>query len=175
MRSKPARVTGWATFPGTNKANTGIIFADDFSGSTLNPAWQVLPGKGSISVGGGSLRYFNDGPTASTTGWNNQALTLALNFAGTDWKIDTKATYHLDWLLSENYSGPPDPVQNGNSSGSQGPEVLVSFANTASGTNYAGTNFVRIERVIDAFYGSNGLFVDLWSAKTPPGAPITES
>ena len=55
------------------QANT-IIFADNFVSSTLNPAWQVLPGQGSYTVGGGKLRYYDDGPVASTTGWYNSLL-----------------------------------------------------------------------------------------------------
>ena len=70
------------------KANT--IFSDDFTSSTLNPAWQVLSGEGSYTVGGGSLRYFDDGPVASTTGWYNATLTLALPIAGTNWERSTR-------------------------------------------------------------------------------------
>jgi len=132
-----------------------VIFSDDFIGSTLNSAWQVLPGQGSYTVGAG-LRYFNAGPTASTTGWFNPALTLALPFTGTSWEMNTKATYSLHWLVSGSYTGPPVPTPFG-SSGAQGPEVLVKFNPVVIDTNYAGSDYVVVERVIDAFYGSNSL------------------
>jgi hypothetical protein len=144
-----------------NVAQAGTIFSDNFMASTLNPAWQVLPGQGAYAVGGGKLRYFDDGPVASTTGWYNPALTLALPFTGTDWAIDIKSTYSLDWCLSGSYSGPPNPNQ-GCSSGAQGPEVLVKFnpgviQSSFGGPNYAGSDFAVFERVIDAYYGANAL------------------
>lgn len=143
---------------GIARADT-LLFSDDFSGSTLNPAWQILPGQGSYSVGGGNLRYFNGDSQASTTGWNNAALTLALPFSGTDWEVDTKATYNLHWCTSGNYTGPSTPNQ-GCSSGAQGPEAIVKFnpGTTTSGQggpNYAGLEYVLFERDIDAYYGSN--------------------
>src|SRR5690348_3253336 len=127
------------------------IFSDAFTEGTLNSAWQVLPGQGSYSVGDGRLRYNNSGPQASTTGWYSPALTLALPFNGTNWVISTKATYNLKWLNSA-----------GNSSGAQGPEVLVKFAPGSStsgfgGPNYAGTDYAVIERDIDAYYNANYL------------------
>ncbi|MGH9396527.1 MAG: hypothetical protein ACRD18_06720 [Terriglobia bacterium] len=42
-----------------NTARADTIFSDNFTSTTLNPAWQVLPGQGSYSVGGGQLRYYN--------------------------------------------------------------------------------------------------------------------
>ncbi|MGH9664069.1 MAG: hypothetical protein ACRD9L_06580, partial [Bryobacteraceae bacterium] len=128
-----------------------VIFSDDFTGPNLNAAWQVLPGNGSYSLAGGQLRYFNDGPQASTTGWLSPALTLALPFTGTNWEIQTKATYSLQWLDSS-----------GNSSGAQGQEVLVKFnpsvtTSSFGGPNYAGTDYTVIERDIDAYYGANYL------------------
>jgi hypothetical protein len=128
-----------------------VIFSDDFNGTTLNPAWQILPGQGSYTVGNGNLRYFNSGSQSATTGWYNPALTLALPFSGTHWEISTKATYNLFYLDSS-----------GVSSGAQAPEVLVKFnpgvtISSNGGPNYAGTDFTRIERDIDAGYGSNVL------------------
>lgn len=125
------------------------IFADNFTETTLNSAWQVLPGQGSYSVGGGRLQYVNGGPQASTTGWYNPALTLALPFSGTNWTLQTKATYNLQWLDGT-----------GNSSGAQGPEVLVKFApgsatSSYGGPNYAGSDYAVIERDIDACTGCN--------------------
>ncbi len=67
-----------AALIGSNTARAVTIFSDNFTGSTLNPAWQVLPGQGSYTVGGGQLQYYNDGPQTATTGWYNAALTLAL-------------------------------------------------------------------------------------------------
>src|ERR1039458_4809905 len=140
-------------------AQVPLPFTDDFTGSTLNPAWQVLPGQGTYSVGGGQLRYNNVGTLASTTGWYNPALTLALPFTGTAWKIEIKATYSLKWLNSGTYTGPAVPTYSG-SSGGQGPEVLVKFAPGVTtsgygGPNYAGSDVTVIERGIDAWYGGN--------------------
>ena len=140
-------------------AQVPLPFTDDFTGSTLNPAWQVLPGQGTYSVGGGQLRYNNVGTLASTTGWYNPALTLALPFTGTAWKIEIKATYSLKWLNSGTYTGPAVPTYSG-SSGGQGPEVLVKFAPGVTtsgygGPNYAGSDVTVIERGIDAWYGAN--------------------
>ena len=145
----------------SNTALAGTIFSDDFTGSTLNPAWQVLPGQGVYAVGGGNLRYYNNGPVASTTGWYNPALTLALPFSGTNWEIDTKATYSLGWCASGSYTGPPNPNQ-ACSSGAQGPEVLVKFnpgvtTSGFGGPNYAGTDYAVYQRTIDAYYGANTL------------------
>jgi hypothetical protein len=137
--------------------NDNTVFTDDFSSTTLNPAWQNLPGLGSYTLGGGQLRYFNEGFTAATTGWNNAALTLALPFNGMYWQVDTKATYHLFWLLpGYNYTGPSVPTPNG-SAGAQGPEVVVKFNPSVNGTNYAGSDFALFERNIDAYYGANTL------------------
>jgi len=123
-------------------AQVTLPFTDNFTGSTLNPAWQVLPGNGAYSVGGGQLRYNNAGPAASTTGWYNPALTLALPFTGTNWKIEIKATYSLKWCLSGTYTGPP--VYTGCSSGTQGPNVLVKFDPGTNGNNYAGSDYTVI-------------------------------
>src|SRR5439155_26985071 len=71
---------GLAIAPWKALAADAVLFSDDFTSAALNSQWQVLPGQGSYTVGGGRLRYFNAGPTASTTGWNNPALTLALPF-----------------------------------------------------------------------------------------------
>jgi hypothetical protein len=150
-----------ATVTTSNTARADTIFFDNFAGSILNPSWQVLPGQGGYSVGGGQLRYYNDGSVASTTGWYNPALTLALPFTGTNWEIDTKATYNLHWLDSF-----------GNSSGAQGPEVLVKFnpAVTTSGyggPDYAGGDYAVIERDIDACTGctpANYLFAGYGAA-----------
>lgn len=140
-------VVVWIAAASANSAFADTIFSDNFTETALDPAWQVLPGNGSYAVGGGQLRYYNDGPLASTTGWSTAALTLALPFSGTNWEIDTKATYNLKYLDSF-----------GGSSGAQGPEVLVKFnpsATTSSygGPNYAGTDYTVIERDIDACTG----------------------
>ena len=76
---------------------------------------------------------------------------MALPFTGTNWEIQTKATYSLQWLDSF-----------GNSSGAQGPEVLVKFnpnvtTSSYGGPNYAGTDYTVIERDIDAYYNANYL------------------
>lgn len=158
-----------ALSPAITKAD--VVFSDDFTSSTLNPAWQVLPGQGSYTTGGGYLRYFNDGPTASTTGWYNPALTLALPFTWTNWEIDTKVTYNLDWCLSGTYTGPPTPNP-GCSSGAQGPEVLVKFnpavtTSSYGGADYAGLDYMSIERNTDAYYGSNELVASYGSVSSP--------
>lgn len=122
-------------------AASNIVFEDDFSGSTLNPAWQIGTGNGSYQLTGGNLRFYNQGPLSSAAGWSTVALNLNIPFNGTQWEADTKATYHLVWLNAR-----------GNSSGAQGPQILVSFNSTSPFTNYGG-----FERVIDAWYQSNDL------------------
>jgi len=147
---------------GPAAAQTALPFSDNFQSSTLNPAWQLLPGQGSYTVGGGHLRYYSDGPDAATTGWYYPALTLALPFTGTNWTIETKATYSLVWNICESYTGPPAPLQNGCSSGAQGPEVLVSFSSGTTtsvdgGPNYAGSDVAFLQRIIDPWYGADTL------------------
>jgi hypothetical protein len=139
-------------------AQVALPFTDDFTASTLNPAWQVLPGNGSYSVGGGQLTYYNDGSEASTTGWYNPARTLALPFTGTNWEIDIKATYNLFYYFGGIGGGPcsqTDLVCN--SAGAQAPKVVVSFnpgtvTSSYGGPNYAGSDYAVIERDIDAGY-----------------------
>ncbi|MBZ5578211.1 MAG: hypothetical protein LAP40_16740 [Acidobacteriia bacterium] len=156
-----------AALPGANQAHADVLFSDDFTASTLNPAWQVLPGQGSYSVGGGDLRYYNQGPVAATTGWFNPALTLSLQFTGTDWEFDTKAAYHLDWLSSGSYTGPSTP-NTSNSSGAQAPEVLVAFDSASqTSSQQAGTDYAAFERDIDAYYGSNILSASYGAAYDP--------
>jgi len=161
---------------GTSSAVAETIFNDNFTETTLNSAWITLPGQGGYSVGDGELRYFNDGPQASTTGWISPALTLAFPFAGTNWEIQTEATYNLQYLNSF-----------GGSSGAQGPEVVVKFApgvttGGSGGPNYAGTNYAVIERDVDACSGcapsnylaasygavSNSNLINPTDAGTPP-------
>ena len=144
-----------------SSVGTTSLFSDDFTSSTLNSSWQILPGLGSYSVGGGRLRYYNAGPQASTTGWYSPALTLALPITGTNWVIETKATYSLGWCTSGTYTGPAVP-NTSCSAGAQGPEVIVTFMpgttpSSYGGTSYANTDFAVIERVVDAYYGSDSL------------------
>lgn len=132
----------WATVPGANNAMAGsIIFSDDFTGPSLDPAWQVQPGQGSYSLVGGNLRYYNQGPRSGPGGWFTTSLTLALPFTGTHWEIDTKATYNLYWLNSL-----------GNSSGAQRPQVMLSFDSVSPYNDYA-----DFDRGVDAYYGDNHL------------------
>ena len=87
----------------------------------------MKPGNGTYAVGGGRLRYFNDGPQSSTIGWINPALSFGLPFNGTNWKVELRATYNLDWCTTGNtYTGPPVPNQTC-SSGAQAPMVAISF------------------------------------------------
>ncbi len=154
--------------PCVDRAVGSTIFSDNFSGPTLNPAWQVLPGQGSYSVGGG-LQYYNDGPEASTTGWYNAALTLALPFSGTNWEIDTEATYSLQWCpTGQTYTGPAVPTPSC-TSGAQGPEVLVAFnpgvpISGFGGPDYAGTDYALFQRDIDAYYGADYLYASYGAA-----------
>lgn len=136
-----------AALMSANTAQAETIYSDNFMGATLNPSWHVLPGNGSYTVGGGQLRYFNEGPVSATTGWYNSALTLALPFSGTDWEIDLKATYNLNYLFP-----------NGNSTGAQGPLVAVKFnpsvtTSSYGGADYAGTDYAGFERDVDACTG----------------------
>jgi len=141
----------------TAKADS-IIYSDNFSGSTLNPAWQVLPGQGTYSLNG-DLRYYNQGPLSSPTVWDTTSLALALPFNGTNWVLDTEATYSLNWCTSGNYTGPSTPNQTC-SSGAQDPQVIVSFAPVTASDRSAladSTNFADFSRGTDAWYGADYL------------------
>jgi hypothetical protein len=117
---------------------------DDFSGPSLNPAWQVNAGIGAYSLTGGNLRYYNQGLSAPG-GWgsyaNTNSLELGLAFTGTNWQLDTKATYHLNWLDAS-----------GNSTGGQVAKVLMSFNQAAPYSDYAG-----FDRGVDAWYGADSV------------------
>lgn len=135
-----------------------IIFSDDFTGP-LNAAWQVLPGQGSYSVAGGQLRYYNEGPQSSPSVWVTTSLSLAFPFTGTNWEIDTKAAFSLDWCTSGNsYTGPSVPTPSC-SSGAQRPQVIVSFdpVTASDRSSLAGNNYADFDRGTDAYYGDNHL------------------
>jgi hypothetical protein len=138
-------------------AMAASIFSDNFSGATIDPAWQLLAGQGSYSMVG-DLRYNNQGPLSSPSGWSTTSLSLAYTFAGTEWEIDTVSTSHLAWCTSGSYTGPAMP-NFGCSSGAQHSLVFVSFDpfTAADRTAYAGSNIALFDRGIDAWYGSNSL------------------
>jgi hypothetical protein len=68
-------------------------------------------------------------------------MSLALPFSGTDWQVDTKATYNLGWLNGS-----------GSSSGAQRSLAMVSF-NTGS----LWSDIATFDRGIDAYYNANSL------------------
>jgi hypothetical protein len=76
-----------------NGAVAQKIFEDDFSGSTLDPAWTRTPGVGSISVQSGSLVVAN-----SNLGKDRWGLvtTVSRSFSGKNWVLETKVNYHMD-------------------------------------------------------------------------------
>jgi len=117
------------------------IFSDEFTMPTLNPAWQVRPGNGSYVLNNGKLRYYNEGFGSSPQHWFSTSLTLALPFSGTEWQLDAKATYHLQWLDAF-----------GGSSGAQRPQLMVSFDQASPFSNY-----VDFDRGVDAYYNDNHL------------------
>jgi hypothetical protein len=145
-----------ALVPGANKAMAATIFYDDFTGSTLNSAWQLQPGQGAYSLVGGQLRYYNQGPLSSPQGWSTTSLTLALPFTGTAWELDIKARYNLYWL---------DP--SGGSSGAQDPQVMVSFD---PGSTYA--DYADFSRGVDAYYNSN--YLSAWYISASYGQTETD-
>ena len=143
---------------GAGQALAETIFADNFTGPSLNSAWQVLPGQG-VYVFGGGLRYYNQGPLSSPSGWSTTSLALALPFMGTNWEIDTRATYSLDWCtLGNSYTGPAVPNQSC-SSGAQRPQIMVAFdpATASDRSALTGANVAEIDRGIDAWYGDDHL------------------
>lgn len=141
----------------------GTIFYDDFSGSTLNAAWQVLPGQGTYSLVG-DLRYVNQGPASAPAGWSTTSLSLALPFTGTNWEADIKASFSLDWLSSGSYTGPPVPNYL-NSSGAQAPQVMMSFDPVTAGDRsaLAGGTSADFNRGTDAWYGYDDLYASYGS------------
>ncbi|HXK03880.1 MAG TPA: hypothetical protein VMS37_15870 [Verrucomicrobiae bacterium] len=138
--SRLVRVAALLSLSGFNVALADtMIFSDDFNGTSLNPSWQVQPGQGSYSVGGGNLRYYLQGPLSSPFTWFTTSTNLAYAFTGTDWEIDTKATYHLVWLDNS-----------GNSTGAQAGQVLVSFNQSSPSSDVA-----QFGRGVDAWYASD--------------------
>ncbi len=174
MRRRFEERTGWhravtgrlmgvallALFAGGDATAT-VVFSDNFTEATLNPSWQVLGGQGSYTLTGSSLRYFDDGPQSSPTGWSTTSLALALPFTGTQWTATIQATYNLYWLLPGygSYNGPAQPTTTG-SPGAQTPEVLMAFAPVTAGDRSALTNpnnVALLSRNIDPYYGSDTL------------------
>ncbi len=171
----------WATAPGaaTALADT-VIFSDNFTESTLNPAWQVLPGQGTYSLAG-DLRYVNQGPLSSPYGWATTSLSLALPFTGTDWEADVKASYSLAWCAPGfTYTGPPVPNFS-TSSGAQRSDVMVSFDPVTGSDRSAlsGNNVAAFDRGVDAWYGANVLSAsygsDLASGLLNPAASTIDN
>ena len=168
-------------------AHSGLastIFSDNFTGPSLNPAWEVLPGQGAYTVGSG-LQYYNQGSLSSPSGWSTTSLSLALPFTGTEWELDMKATYNLDWCLQgyacSNYTGPSVPTATG-SAGAQRPQVIVSFDPVTAGDRsaLAGTNYADFDRGVDAFYGDNHFIASYGGNSTgnllnPADATITDN
>lgn len=157
------------TLAGTNSAVATVIYSDNFSGPTLNPAWQVLSGQGTYAMVG-DLRYSNQGPQSSPGGWATTSMSLSLPFTGTNWQADVTATYSLQWGSSGNYTGPSVPSP-GNSSGAQAPQVIMSFDPITEGnrTGLSGPgNYADFYRGVDAFYGSN-VMEAFYGATTVPG------
>jgi hypothetical protein len=129
-----------ALLPGANKAMADIsLFSDDFTGPSLNAAWQVQSGNGAYSLNGGDLRYVNQGFGSSPSGWYSTSEALFVPFTGTDWELDTKATYNLGYL---------DNL--GQSSGAQRSTLIVSFDQISTYNSVA-----SFERGVDAWYGEN--------------------
>jgi hypothetical protein len=149
-----------------NVIAANLIFSDDFSGSALDPSWQVLPGKGSFSLVAGNLRYSNEGLSSPSGTWP-ASLVLALPFIGTNWEIDIKAKYSLDWALSGSYTGPA-VLNHVNSSGAQRDYAMVSFDAVAAGDRSAldGSNYAQFQRGVDAWYGENSFMASYGSVST---------
>ena len=88
-----------------NAFASSVILSDQFTGTSLNPQWEVMNGQGTYSVNNG-LTYTGDGPLSSPSGWLTKSTTLALPFQGEHWEADISLSYSLKWLLSGNYSYP---------------------------------------------------------------------
>jgi PEP-CTERM motif len=140
------------------EADATLLYTDNFAGSTLGPAWQVLSGQGSYAVSGNSLEYSLDGPLSSPSGWSNTSESIALTFSSTSWQLDLEANYHLSWLLPGygSYTGPTEQTSYG-SPGSQGARAFVAFDPvTESDRSVLGSsNVAGFERIVDPYYGSN--------------------
>ncbi len=82
-----------AMFPSVT-ARAALIFRDDFSNPTLDPAWSIHSGVNSYSLteNPGNLRY--DLTTATNPGDTN-SVWIYRQFSGTEWVFDTKATYSI--------------------------------------------------------------------------------
>jgi len=145
-------------------ARADIIFYDDFAGTSLTPAWQVLPGQGAYSVDNG-LQYDDQGPLSSPSGWSTTSLSLGLPFTGANWQIGVEATSSLDWCTGGTYTGPSVPNQSC-SSGAQQTQVGVSFAPVAASDRSAlqGDTYAFFDRGTDAWYGYNQLSASFGSS-----------
>jgi len=131
----------------------GTIFDEEFSGTTLDPAWQVTSGPGSYSLttDPGYLRYNLAGPQTTAWGWTGlptggwtPGLQLTRAFAGSDWTLDAQVTYSLNWNAN---------------AGAQRPYLFIQFG---SGTG----DYLAIDRGIDQWYGANWLEGELYNNKT---------
>lgn len=137
-------------------ARCGTIFDEEFSGTTLDPAWQVTSGPGSYSLTAnpGSLRYNMVGPltaadwSGAPSGAWTPGLELSRSFSGSDWTLDTQVTYSLNWNAD---------------AGAQRPYFVIQFG---SGTG----DYLAIDRGIDQWYGSNQLEAELYSNNTVAGS-----
>lgn len=121
----------------------GVIFADEFNGTSLDPAWNVVSGQGTTQVSGGALRYNNFGPLSSPFGWYTTSTRVELPFSGRHWQLDTKVDYSLVYLNGL-----------GNSSGAQTSIVDMEFARATFPTD-----FLEVGRSVDAWYNDNSFYV----------------
>jgi hypothetical protein len=71
-------------------------FRDDFSSTTLDPAWTVQAGIGtsySLTANPGYLRYSVDGSTNNNS--DNPAVWIYRPFTGTSWTLETRVSYSM--------------------------------------------------------------------------------
>src|SRR5579884_335853 len=84
----------------TSALADSTIFSDNFTETILGAPWKVLTGQCTYTVGGGKLQYFNQGPLSGPQVWSTTALSLGVPFTGTNWRLSTEVSYHLNYLDS---------------------------------------------------------------------------
>ena len=143
----------------TTIATGPVIVDEQFSSSTLQPAWTFFQrsgsGRYSLTDNPGAFRYYGEGScTGQALSWWEPAWShdwpqgsyLLRTFAGDRWDLKAAVTYHLHG------------ISNGNWMGAQDPHLAIVFD---EGTGPK----VDIERVVDYWYRHDVLDIHLQNAE----------